>query len=152
MATQKVLTDDQVKQMEMVTITMSYNELVGQEFTGYCLGLSSFSNKSWDVITPALDDPIRSKLAAIQTVAQGKVWKGFTNSQDSYLLQNWDFRFFVDLDRAGILTPTKFRINNYEKFPIPPTITDYEFGVGISLKVTAIAPPPPFLDFGSLYQ
>ncbi len=149
MATQKVLTDDQVKQMEMEMITMGYNELVGQEFTGNYSGSSVILSKSWDMITPALDDPIRSKLAAIQTVAQGKVWKGFTNSQDSECGYTWDYRFFVNLDRAGILTPTNFRINNYEEFTIPPTNTDYEFGVGISLKVTAIA-PPPFLDFESL--
>ncbi len=146
MATQKVLTqteiDAQMKyQTEMPIITMCYIELLGQEFTGYLNGAQ---------IIPADDDlVIRSKLAAIQNVAQGKVWKGFTNHLDSKYGKDWDYRFFVNLDRAGFLTPTKFRINNYETFTfppkitIPPAITDYEFGVGFSLKVTAISGAPP---------
>ncbi len=151
MATPKVLTqteiDAQMKyQTEMPIITMLYNELRGQEFNGY---LEPIKFQNWDVITPAPGDiVIRSKLTAIQNVAQGKVLKGFTNYLDSKYGKDWDYRFFVNLDRAGVQTPTKFRISDYNTFMFTPT-TDYEFGVGVSLKITAIA---PVIDLGFLYQ
>ncbi len=119
---------------QMEKITRYYNELEGQEFTGSYLG----SNQRGHMIEPSADDPIRSKLATIQTVAQGKVVKGFTNHQDSKFGKDWDYRFFVDLDRAGIQNPQKFRINKYRQYTFEKS-EDYTFGVGFSLKVTAIA-------------
>ena len=119
---------------QMEIITRCYNELEGQEFTGSYLRKSQIG----DVIAPAVGDPIRSKLVAIQEVAQGKVLKGFTNSLDSKFGKDWDYRFFVDLDRAGIQNPKKFRINKCEKHTIKKS-QDYTFGVKFSLKLTAIA-------------
>ena len=119
---------------QMEKITRYYNELEGQEFTGSYLG----PNQRGHMIEPSADDPIRSKLATIQTVAQGKVVKGFTTDQDSKFGKDWDYRFFVDLDRAGIQNPKKFRINKCEKHTIEKS-QDYTFGVKFSLKLTAIA-------------
>ncbi len=118
----------QMKLTEMPIITMRYDELVGQDFTGYLDGA--------EIIPADADLVIRSKLDAIQNVAQGKVWKGFTNYQDSKCGHMWDYRLYVELNCAGIQNPTKFRITSYKTVDMKSG--EYEFNVGFSLKVTAI--------------
>ncbi len=115
-------------------IAALYKGLVRQEFTGRYKG----NDGKWDEIDLAAGDPLEAKLAVIQTVAQGKVWKGFTNHQDSDSGYSWNYRLFVRLDLAGIQNPTKFRITDCNRFDMS-TSGSYELRVGFSLKVTTIS-------------
>ncbi len=137
------------REAELKKITTQYKTLKDQEFTGVYSGVwiepSDFGQgKTWHTIEPAVGDPIRSKLAAIQQVAQGKVWKGFTTDRDrkSRSQPPWNDRFFVNLDFAGIQSPTKFKLTGCKQFIIPKFNVEYTLGVGFALTVRAIPPPP----------
>ena len=123
---------------EFKKIGKQYKTLKDQEFTGVYLGTWSEQGKTWYMIEPAAKDPVRDKLAAIQHFVQGKVWKGFTTDQDRKYGPQWNDRFFVDLNFAGIPSPDKFKINGYEPFKLTTPNALYALGVGIALKVTAI--------------
>ena len=123
---------------EFKKIRKQYKTLKDQEFTGVYLRTWSDQGKIWHVIEPAVGDPIGEKLAAIRTVTQGKMWRGFTTDQDREYGPQWNDRFFVDLDFAGISSPDKFKINGYESFRLTTPNALYALGVGVALKVTAI--------------
>ncbi len=115
-------------------IAALYKGLVRQEFSGTYNG----NDGKWDRIDLAAGDPLGTKLAAIQKVAQGKVWKGFTNDQDSDSGFSWNYRLFVRLNLAGIPNPTKFRITDSTRFDMSSG-SSYELRVGFPLNVTAIS-------------
>ena len=141
MATQ--MATQMAKRAQLQEIATYYSILNHQEFTGVYSGVwiepSYFGrSKIWHTIVPAAKDPVRDKLAAIQHFVQGKVWKGFTNHEDSYKGYLWDYCFYVDLDIAGIQSPDKFKINGYEMFTFKTPSVDFTLNAGIALKVTAI--------------
>ncbi len=128
------------REAELQEIATQYKTLKDQEFTGAYLETWSEHGKTWHMIEPAAGGPIRSKLAAIETVAQGKVWKGFTTDRDRKFRSQppWNDRFFVNLDFAGIPSPDKFKINGYKQFTLTTPNALYALGVGIALTVKAI--------------
>ncbi len=132
---------EQLKAQEIATVYTLYDTLVGQDFTGEYSGEYFGPNQKLHTIEPAKDDYIvRAKLAAIQLFAQGKVWKGFTNYQDSYRGLPWDYRFFVNLKPEVIQSTTKFRITGYKTF----LTTKYTLGIGIDLDISPIFVQPIF--------
>ncbi len=133
------------REAQLNKIYALYDKLNNQEFTGAYSGEFFGANQRLSTIEPAKDDYlVRARLDDIQQVAQGKVWKGFTNYQDSTVGLPWDFRFFVNLKPEVIQSTTKFRITGYKTFLT--TNVKYTLGVGIDLAISPIFVQPIFVQ------
>ena len=117
-----------------------YNALIGEKFAGTYLGTQALEvrTKEWDWIEVTPGDPFNEKLDKIVDIAQGKVWKGFTGPQDSYMGYKWNYRLFVDLHSHSISIPTVFKVVKLEPFNIR-TASAYKLNTGFAIQVEAIS-------------
>ena len=112
-------------------IKQRYEKLKYVAFAGKHVGYHG----KWDLIEVASEDPFCELLQSVQEVAQEKVWKGFTNSQDSVVGLDWNYRLFVELSPNSSKSSTKFRITNISTF-------QYPLKMGFAMTVEAVVGAP----------
>ena len=123
-----------------------FRELVGMVFEG-TLHHEEYVNPQTDTVrcmvdveTPDAAAAIQKTRESLQNLGHFGVWKGWTDSKDSYMGYKWPVRIFArrviksELERRG----NRYMISNIIVFPMSPSTTRYN--AGVEFYLTAVSP------------